>query len=158
MALEKARAYLAQKGLDDRIIIPEQSSATVAEAAAALGCAPGMIAKTLSFLQNDRPVLILAEGMARIDNQKYRARFGCKAKMIPPEQVEALVGHAVGGVCPFGVNEGVTVYLDESLKQHETVYPAAGSDHSAVRLSIAELERCCNDPEWVDICKTPDGP
>ena len=158
MALEKARAYLAQKGLDDRIIIPEHSSATVAEAAAALGCAPGMIAKTLSFLQNDRPVLILAEGMARIDNQKYRARFGCKAKMIPPEQVEALVGHAVGGVCPFGVNEGVTVYLDESLKQHETVYPAAGSDHSAVRLSIAELERCCDDPEWVDICKTPDGP
>ncbi len=158
MALEKARAYLAQKGLDDRIIIPEQSSATVAEAAAALGCAPGMIAKTLSFLQNDRPVLILAEGMARIDNQKYRARFDCKAKMIPPEQVEALVGHAVGGVCPFGVNEGVTVYLDESLKQHETVYPAAGSDHSAVRLSIAELERCCDDPEWVDICKTPDGP
>ena len=82
----------------------------------------------------------------------------CKAKMIPAEQVEALVGHAVGGVCPFGVNEGVTVYLDVSLKQHETVYPAAGSDHSAVRLSIAELERCCDDPEWVDICKTPDGP
>ena len=158
MALEKARAYLAQKGFDERIIIPEQSSATVAEAAAALGCAPGMIAKTLSFLQNDRPVLILAEGLSRIDNQKYRARFGCKAKMIPPEQVEALIGHAVGGVCPFGVNEGVTVYLDESLKQHETVYPAAGSDHSAVRLSIAELERCCNGPEWVDICKAPDGP
>ena len=154
MALEKARAYLAQKGLDDRIIIPEQSSATVAEAAAALGCAPGMIAKTLSFLQNDRPVLILAEGLSRIDNQKYRARFGCKAKMIPPEQVEALIGHAVGGVCPFGVNEGVTVYLDESLKQHETVYPAAGSDHSAVRLSIPELELACDHPEWVDICKT----
>ena len=158
MALEKARAYLAEKGLAERIIIPEQSSATVAEAAAALGCEPGMIAKTLSFLQEDRPVLILAEGLSRIDNQKYRARFGCKAKMIPPEQVEALVGHAVGGVCPFGVNEGVTVYLDESLKQHETVYPAAGSDHSAVRLSIAELERCCDEPEWVDICKTPDGP
>ena len=136
MALDKARAYLAQKGLDDRIIIPEQSSATVAEAAAALGCAPGMIAKTLSFLQDGRPVLILAEGLSRVDNQKYRARFGCKAKMIPAEQVEALVGHAVGGVCPFGVNEGVTVYLDVSLKQHETVYPAAGSDHSAVRLSI----------------------
>jgi prolyl-tRNA editing enzyme YbaK/EbsC (Cys-tRNA(Pro) deacylase) len=157
MALEKARAYLALLGLDDRIIIPEQSSATVAEAAAALGCAPGMIAKTLSFLQEDRPVLILAEGLSRIDNQKYRARFGCKAKMIPAEQVEALVGHAVGGVCPFGVNAGVTVYLDESLKQHETVYPAAGSDHSAVRLSIAELERACNWPEWVDICKAPDG-
>ena len=157
MALEKARAYLAQKGLDDRIIIPEQSSATVAEAAAALGCAPGMIAKTLSFLQDGRPVLILAEGLSRVDNQKYRARFGCKAKMIPAEQVEALVGHAVGGVCPFGVNEGVTVYLDVSLKQHETAYPAAGSDHSAVRLSIEELERCCNGPEWVDICKAQDA-
>ena len=157
MALEKARAYLAEKGLAERIIIPEQSSATVAEAAAALGCEPGMIAKTLSFLQEDRPVLILAEGLSRIDNQKYRARFGCKAKMIPPEQVEPLVGHAVGGVCPFGVNEGVTVYLDESLKQHETVYPAAGSDHSAVRLSIPELEYCCNGPEWVDICKKPEG-
>ena len=157
MALEKARAYLAQKGFEDRIIIPEQSSATVAEAAAALGCASGMIAKTLSFLQDGRPVLILAEGLSRVDNQKYRARFGCKAKMIPAEQVEALVGHAVGGVCPFGVNEGVTVYLDVSLKQHETVYPAAGSDHSAVRLSIEELERCCNGPEWVDICKVQDA-
>ena len=157
MSIEKARAYLAAKGFADRIIVPEHSSATVAEAAAALGCEPGMIAKTLSFLQEDRPVLILAEGLSRIDNQKYRARFGCKAKMIPAEQVEPLIGHAVGGVCPFGVNEGVTVYLDESLKQHETVYPAAGSDHSAVRLSIAELERCCGWPEWVDICKTPDG-
>ena len=157
MALEKARAYLAAKGLDSHIIIPEHSSATVAEAAAALGCEPGMIAKTLSFLQEDRPVLVLAEGLSRIDNQKYKARFGCKAKMIPPEQVEALVGHAVGGVCPFGVNEGVTVYLDESLKQHATVYPAAGSDHSAVRLTIEELERSCDWPEWVDICKAPEG-
>ena len=118
MSLEKAKLYLNSKGYGDRIIIPEQSSATVAEAAAALGCEPGMIAKTLSFLQGDMPVLILAEGMARIDNKKYRARFGCKAKMIPAEQVEPLIGHDIGGVCPFGINEGVTVYLDESLKRH----------------------------------------
>ena len=112
-----------------------------------------MIAKTLSFLQGDRPVLILAEGTARIDNAKYKARFSCKAKMIPAEAVEPLIGHAVGGVCPFGVNEGVTVYLDESLRLHETVYPAAGTDHSAVRLTIAELEAACPDAVWVDVCR-----
>ncbi|MBQ6603760.1 MAG: YbaK/EbsC family protein [Eubacterium sp.] len=154
MSLEKARKYLDEKGFKDRIIIPEHSSATVAEAAEALGCEPGMIAKTLSFLVNDRAVLILAEGMARIDNKKYKARFGCKAKMIPADQVEALVGHDIGGVCPFGIYDGVTVYLDESLKLHETVYPAAGTDHSAVRLSIAELEQCCGYPEWTDVCKS----
>ena len=154
MSLEKARKYLDEKGFGDRIIIPEHSSATVAEAAEALGCEPGMIAKTLSFLVNDRAILILAEGMARIDNKKYKARFGCKAKMIPADQVEALVGHDIGGVCPFGINDGVTVYLDESLKLHETVYPAAGTDHSAVRLSIAELEQCCGYPEWTDVCKS----
>ena len=153
MAFEKAKRYLEEKGYGDRVIVPEHSSATVAEAAEALGCTPGMIAKTLSFLVEDRPVLILAEGMARIDNKKYKQRFGCKAKMIPAGEVEALVGHDVGGVCPFGVNEGVTVYLDESLKQHETVYPAAGSDHSAVRLTIPELEACSGYTEWVDVCK-----
>ncbi len=157
MALDRARAYLKEKGFDDRIIIPEHSSATVAEAAEALGCEPGMIAKTLSFLQEDQPILILVEGCARIDNKKYRGRFGCKAKMIPLEQVEALVGHDVGGVCPFGINDGVKVYLDESLKLHETVYPAAGSDHSAVRFAIAELEQCCDYPEWVDVCKAYTG-
>ena len=157
MSLTKAKQYLDSKGYGDRIIIPEQSSATVAEAAAALGCEPGMIAKTLSFIQNEEPVLILAEGTARIDNKKYRARFGCKAKMIPADQVEAMVGHDIGGVCPFGINDGVVVYLDESLKQHETVYPAAGTDHSAVRLTISELEECCNGPEWVDVCKLPES-
>ena len=121
MALERAVRDLEKKGFGDRVIIPEHSSATVEEAAAALGCSPGMIAKTLSFLQGEQPVLILAEGSARIDNRKYRERFGCKAKMIPSDQVEALVGHDVGGVCPFGINEGVIVYLDESLKIHETV-------------------------------------
>ena len=153
MSLERATNYLRKMGLDDHIIIPERSSATVAEAAEALGCEPVMIAKTLSFLQGERPVLILAEGAARIDNAKYRARFSCKAKMIPAELVEQLVGHSVGGVCPFVVNENVTVYLDESLKQHEIVYPAAGTDHSAVRLTIAELERACPDAEWIDVCR-----
>ena len=153
MSLKRATEYLQKKGLEDHVIIPEHSSATVAEAAEALGCEPGMIAKTLSFLQGEQPVLILAEGTARIDNAKYKARFSRKAKMIPAELVEQLVGHSVGGVCPFGVNGNVVVYLDESLKLHEVVYPAAGTDHSAVRLTIAELERACPDAEWIDVCR-----
>ncbi len=152
MSLEKARQHLSRFGFEERIIIPEQSSATVLQAAQALGCTPGMIAKTLSFMQKDAPVLILAEGEARISNAKYKARFSCKAKMIPSELVEELVGHSIGGVCPFGVNEGVRVFLDKSLKKHEVVYPAAGTDHSAVRLSIQELERACPGAEWVDVC------
>ena len=156
MSLERAENYLKSKGFADHVIIPEHSSATVAEAAEALGCEPGMIAKTLSFLQEEGPVLILAEGMARIDNKKYKARFGCKAKMIPGDQVEALIGHDIGGVCPFGVNDGVRIYLDESLKLHDTVYPAAGTDHSAVRLTIQELEKACDFIEWVDVCKMPE--
>ena len=155
MAFDRAKAYLDSIGMADRIIETEHSSATVAEAAEALGCEEAMIAKTLSFLQDDRPVLILADGLARIDNRKYKDRFGCKAKMIPADRVEALVGHDVGGVCPFGVNEGVRVYLDESLRKHETVYPAAGSDHSGVRLSIHELEQCSGFSEWVDVCRQP---
>ena len=134
----------------------EHSSATVAEAAEAIGCEEAMIAKTLSFLQGDRPVLILADGTARIDNRKYKDRFGCKAKMIPAEMVGPLVGHDIGGVCPFGVNDGVSVYLDESLKRHEIVYPAVGTDHSGVRLTIAELERCSGYLDWVDVCRQPE--
>ena len=153
MSLQRAEEYLKKKGYADRIIIPEQSSATVEEAAAALGCEAGMIAKTLSFLQGEQPVLILAEGTARIDNSKYNARFGCKAKMIPADKVEELIGHDIGGVCPFGINEGVPVYLDESLKRHEVVYPAAGTNHSAVRLSIADLEDCSGYTDWIDVCK-----
>ena len=156
MSLNRARTFLDSRGFADHIIIPEHSSATVAEAADALGCEPGMIAKTLSFLQGDQPVLILAEGMARIDNKKYRNHFHCKAKMIPADQVEVLIGHDIGGVCPFGVNENVQVFLDESLKLHETVYPAAGTDHSAVRLTIAELEQACDYEAWVDVCKIPE--
>ena len=153
MAFERAKGHLEKYGLSDRIIVPEHSSATVAEAAEAIGCEPAMIAKTLSFLQDDRPVLILVDGVSRIDNRKYKERFGCKAKMIPAEQVEPLIGHDVGGVCPFGINGGVTVYLDESLKKHEVVYPAVGSDHSGVRLTIAELEQCSGYTDWVDVCK-----
>ena len=153
MAFEKAKAYLEARGLADRIIQPEHSSATVAEAAEAIGREPGMIAKTLSFLVDDKPVLILADGLARIDNRKYKDFFGCKAKMIPPEQVEELVGHGIGGVCPFGVNKGVTVYLDVSLKKHDIVYPAAGNDHSGVKLSIPELEQCSGYTQWIDVSK-----
>lgn len=152
MSLEKAQNHLKKFGFENKIIIPEHSSATVAEAAQALGCDPGMIAKTLSFLQDEKPVLILVEGMARIDNKKYKAHFGCKAKMIGADSVELLIGHDIGGVCPFGINEGVTVYLDESLKKHPVVYPAAGTDHSAVKLTIEELEKCSGFSEWIDVC------
>lgn len=157
MAFEKAKAYLEKYGLADRIIVTEHSSATVTEAAEAIGCEAAMIAKTLSFLQDEKPVLILADGLARIDNRKYKDRFGCKAKMIPAELVEPLVGHDIGGVCPFGVNAGVTVYLDESLRKHEIVYPAVGTDHSGVKLTIPELEKCSGYTEWVDVCKQPES-
>ncbi len=156
MAFDKAKAYLDSCGLADRIIETEHSSATVAEAAAAIGCEEAMICKTLSFLQEEKPVLILADGAARIDNRKYKNRFGCKAKMIPADRVGPLVGHEIGGVCPFGVNEGVVVYLDESLRKHEMVYPAVGNDHSGVKLTIPELERCSGYTEWVDVCRQPE--
>ena len=140
MSLEKAKAYLAEKGYADHVIELEDSSATVQLAAQALGVEPGMIAKTMSFLIGEEAILILTEGTARVDNRKYTDTFHMKAKMIPFEEVEKWIGHAPGGVCPFGIKEGVKVYLDESLKQFDTVYPAAGNDHSAVKLTIAELE------------------
>ena len=155
MAFDKAKTYLESFGLADRIIVTEHSSATVSEAAEAIGCEPAMIAKTLSFLQDDTPVLILADGLARIDNRKYKERFHCKARMIPAELVEPLIGHDIGGVCPFGIHQDVRVYLDESLRKHEIVYPAVGTDHSGVKLTIPELETCCNGAEWVDVCKQP---
>jgi prolyl-tRNA editing enzyme YbaK/EbsC (Cys-tRNA(Pro) deacylase) len=157
MAFEKAKAHLEKYSLADRIIVTDHSSATVAEAAEALGCEEAMIAKTLSFLQGEQPVLILADGLARIDNRKYKDRFGCKAKMIPADRVEPLVGHDIGGVCPFGVSEGVIVYLDESLRKHEIIYPAVGTDHSGVKLTIPELEQCSGFLEWVDVCRQPEG-
>ena len=153
MSLAKAKKYLEEKGYVDHIIELEDSSATVELAAQALGVEPGMIAKTLSFLIGDTPILILTEGTARIDNHKYKDTFHTKAKMIPFDEVENIIGHAPGGVCPFGINEGIEVYLDESLKQFTTVYPAAGNDHSAVKLTIPELEQVAEANGWVDVCK-----
>ena len=153
MSMDKARAHLAKHGFEDRIIELEQSSATVALAAEALGCEPDHIAKTLSFVKDDGAILILAAGMARIDNAKFKACFGMKAKMLPAERVEEIIGHAVGGVCPFGVNEGIPVYLDESLKKYEIVYPAAGNDHSGVRLTVGELFAASEALDFVDVCK-----
>ena len=155
MSLERAKAYLAEKGYADRIIELEDSSATVQLAAQALGVEPGMIAKTMSFLIGEEAILILTEGTAKVDNRKYKDTFHMKAKMIPFEEVENWIGHAPGGVCPFGIKEGVKVYLDESLKQFDTVYPAAGNDHSAVKLTIAELEEVAGAAGWVDVCKEP---
>ena len=153
MSMEKAREYLRERGLEDRIRVPEAETATVASAAAALGVTPGEIAKTLSFLAEGRPVLVLAAGDARIDNARFKAAFHTKAKMIPPEEVEALVGHAPGGVCPFGVREGTEIYLDESLRRYERVYPAAGDARSAVELTIPELESALDHPAWVLVTK-----
>ena len=153
MSRKKAENYLEQKGFLDHVIRLEASTATVADAAAALGVEPGMIAKTMSFLQDDQPILILTEGTARVENRKYKDTFHIKAKMIPFEEVEQWIGHAPGGVCPFGINDGVKVYLDESLRRFETVYPAAGDDHSAVKLTIPELEEVAGAVGWVDVCK-----
>ena len=153
MSLEKAESYLKEAGFLDHVIELKESTATVALAAEALGVEPGMIAKTMSFLQGEQPVLILTEGTAKVDNRKYKDTFHVKAKMIPFEQVETCIGHAPGGVCPFGINEGVNVYLDESLRQFDIVYPAAGDDHSAVKLSIEELEQISGAEGWGDVCK-----
>lgn len=153
MAIEKVRAYFEGYGMADRILEFQVSSATVELAAQALGCEPCRIAKTLSFLVEDKPILIVAAGDAKIDNPKYKAQFGTKAKMLTPAEAEDLVGHAVGGVCPFAVKEGVRVYLDESLKRFETVFPACGSSNSAIELTISELERYSGYDSWVDVCK-----
>jgi len=153
MSIERAREYLKQFGIEDRMQELPVSSATVALAAEALGCAPQRIAKTLSFLVEDRAILIVAAGDVKIDNSKYKKQFGAKAKMLSPEQVVELIGHAIGGVCPFGVKEGVKVYLDESLKRFETVFPACGSGNSAIEMTIPELEKYSGCECWVDVCK-----
>ena len=155
MSIDRARAHLAAVGLDDRIMEFEQSSATVELAAQAVGCEPARIAKTLSFHVDDRVALVLFAGDARIDNRKFKDRFHTKAKMLGADEAEPLIGHGVGGVCPFGVNECCDVYLDESLRRFDVVYPAAGTAASAVRLSIEELERACAPCEWVDVSKLP---
>ena len=153
MSIERVKAYFAAAGLADRVREFEVSSATVELAAQALGCEGKRIAKTLSFMGPAGPLLVVAAGDARIDNPKFKARFGIKAKMLAPEQAVELVGHAVGGVCPFAVNEGVEVWLDESLKRFETVFPACGSSNSAIELTIPELEQHAAPKGWVDVCK-----
>ena len=152
MSVEKVRAYFARFGMEDRVNELPQSSATVDLAAAAL-VEPGRIAKTLSFLVGERPILIVAAGDTKIDNARYKAHFGAKAKMLTPEQAVELIGHPVGGVCPFAVNDGVEVYLDQSLKRFQTVFPACGSSNSEIELTIPELEQCSNSLAWVDVCK-----
>ena len=153
MSMQAARTHLAKFGLEGRIREFSVSSATVELAAVAVGCEPARIAKSLSFLVEDKPILILAAGDAKVDNPRYKARFGTKAKMIPADQVEELIGHGVGGVCPFGTKPGVTVYLDESLHRFETVFPACGSSNSAIELTIPELEKFSGYKAWVDVCK-----
>jgi len=153
--MEKARAHLAKFGLAERIQEFDVSSATVELAAQALGVEGARIAKTLSFQLDDGCILIVTAGDARIDNHKYKEQFHKKASMPSPDVVEAQIGHPVGGVCPFGVNEGVKVYLDESLKRFQTVFPAAGTASSAVELSIEELYQCSGAIAWIDVCKLP---
>ena len=153
MAIEKVKEYFAQFGIASRVQEFDVSSATVELAAQALNCEPCRIAKTLSFMVDGHAVLIVTAGDAKIDNPKYKAQFGTKAKMLTPDEAETLIGHAVGGVCPFGINKGVTVYLDNSLKRFETVFPACGSSNSAIELSIEELEKYSGYVAWIDVCK-----
>ncbi len=153
MAIEKVKAYFKQHGMEDRVQEFEVSSATVELAAEALHCEPCRIAKTLSFLVGEHPVLIVAAGDAKIDNPKYKAQFGTKAKMLTPDEVQTRIGHAVGGVCPFAVNSGVAVYLDISLKRFQTVFPACGSSNSAIELTMEELEKYSGYTAWIDVCK-----
>ena len=153
MPIVKVKEYFKKYDMENRVQELEVSSATVELAAEALHCEPCRIAKTLSFMVNESPILIVTAGDAKIDNHKYKDRFGTKAKMLSTDEVEALIGHAVGGVCPFAVKEGVAVYLDESLKRFETVFPACGSSNSAIELTIAELEMYSVFKSWVDVCK-----
>lgn len=158
MSIENARAHLAKYGKDKDIIEFSTSSATVKEAAADLNTEEGRIAKTMSFLLSDGPIVILAAGDGKIDNRKFKDRFHEKAKMISPDDVENTIGHPIGGVCPFGVKENVRVYLDESLKRFDYVYPAAGSRNSAIKLTIQELEKTSEYKEWIDVTKLPEKP
>ena len=154
MAIEKVREYFRGLGVEDRVIEFSSSSATVELAAEAAGTEPCRIAKTLSFMVGNAPILIVTAGDAKIDNARYKARFAAKAKMLSFDEVEPLIGHGVGGVCPFAINEGVSVYLDESLRRFETVFPACGSSNSAIELTCDELERySCAFVEWVNVCK-----
>lgn len=153
MSLENAKEHLKKYGLDNKIKEFDVSSATVKEAALALNCKEAEIAKTLSFLVNDKPILIVTAGNRKIDNAKFKSKFNEKAKMLKKDEVEPLIGHKVGGVCPFGVNNDVDIYLDISLKDFDIVYPACGSSNSAIPLTLKELEEASNYKEWIDVCK-----
>lgn len=153
MSLLKAKEHLQKYGLENRIMEFDVSSATVSEAARVINCKEEEIAKTLSFIVDDKPILIVVAGDCKIDNSKFKAEFQTKAKMIPFDNVEELIGHAVGGVCPFGINENVDVYLDNSLKRFKIVYPACGSSNSAVKLTLDELKKISNYKKWVGVCK-----
>lgn len=155
MSLERAKAYLAEHGRDGDVLEFDVSSATVELAAAAVGCAPEHIAKTLSFSVGDRVALVVCAGDARIANPKFKECFGCKAKMLSADEAEERIGHAVGGVCPFGVKDGCDVYFDESLHRFDTVYPACGSSYSAIALGPDELAQIVPESVWVDVCKLP---
>ena len=157
MSIQQARGYLSKFGYADKIREFDVSSATVPLAALALGCEEGRIAKTLSFKIEDRCILIVAAGYAKIDNAKYKAQFHTKAKMLAVDEVEPMTGHAVGGVCPFGVKEGVEIYLDCSLRRYKTVFPACGSANSAIELTIEELEKLSGHAGWIDVCKAGEG-
>ena len=153
MSLDKVKKYFKEYNIDNRVIELSASTATVKEAAESLNIEECRIAKTLSFIVEDKPILIVTAGDAKIDNSKYKGFFSKKAKMIPFEEVNTLIGHDVGGVCPFAINNDVTVYLDETLKKFETVYPACGSSNSAIELTIKELEKYSNYNSWIDVCK-----
>ena len=154
MSIERVREFARQRGFEDRIVEFDTSSATVELAAQALGTEPGRIAKTLSFLNGERTLLVVAAGDARVDSARFKKTFGLKkARMVPTEEVEPRIGHAVGGVCPFGVNEGVDVWLDESLRRYATVFPACGSSNSSIELSLDDLALCSEAQGWIDVCK-----
>lgn len=153
MSIEKVKNYFAQYDMQDRILEFDVSSATVELAAVAVGCEPKRIAKTMSFKMDDGCILIVTAGDAKIDNRKFKDEFHTKAKMLTPDEVVAMIGHAIGGVCPFAINDGVTVYLDKSLTRFETVFPACGSSNSAIELNMQELERYSGYQKWIDVCK-----
>ena len=155
MAFEKAKEHIAKKGYEDRVMVFDVSSATVELAAIAVGTEPEKIAKSLTFMVDGKPVMVLCAGDAKVNNSKYKEFFHTKAKMLSPDEVSTLIGHDIGGVCPFGINEGVDVYLDDSLKRFEVVYPACGSSNSAVKLTIKELEEVSDYKQWIDVCKVP---
>ena len=153
MSIEKVKKYFEEIGEPERVIEFEQSTFTSELAAQALNCEVGRIAKTISVFVDKKPVLILMSGDMKIDNKKFKAQFNCRPHMIPVDEVETLIGHAVGGVCPFAVNEGVPIYLDASMKRFDVIYPAAGNDKSCARFTLNELERYIKSAGWVDVAK-----